>query len=141
MQDTHIILEEGNLPHPQFPRCDMLVPWATFNYRHPNTAQCTEGAEQKRCRLTAEDMRESTEWDYQTYGRPLTWVSLLKYLGQFLTASEDYWPELVGKIRKVRMKWDRLLRILGREGANTRVPRAFFNVVVQAVLLLGRRRG
>ena len=31
MRDTVIILEEGNLPHPICPRCDMLVPWRALN--------------------------------------------------------------------------------------------------------------
>ena len=26
VQDTMVILEEGNLPHPQCPQCDILVP-------------------------------------------------------------------------------------------------------------------
>ena len=27
VRDTVVILEEGNLPHPQCPLCDMMVPW------------------------------------------------------------------------------------------------------------------
>ena len=34
-----IILEEGNLPHPRCPRCNMLVPRITLNGRHP--CHCT----------------------------------------------------------------------------------------------------
>ena len=45
--DTVIILEEGNLPHPWFPRCDMLVPWRDMNERHLVTAQCSKGEERK----------------------------------------------------------------------------------------------
>ena len=37
--DTVIILEEGNLPHPWFPLCNMLVPWRDMNERHLATAQ------------------------------------------------------------------------------------------------------
>ena len=32
------ILDEGNLPHPQCARCDMLIPWRALNSRHPDTA-------------------------------------------------------------------------------------------------------
>ena len=42
---------------------------------------------------------------------------------------------VVGNPRKAREKWDRLLRILGREGENMRVLGIFFKVVFQAVLL------
>ena len=27
VRDTGVVLEEGNLPHPRCPLCDMLVPW------------------------------------------------------------------------------------------------------------------
>ena len=33
-QDTVEILEEGNLPHPHYPLCDMLVPWRSLNGSH-----------------------------------------------------------------------------------------------------------
>ena len=32
-----IILEEGNLPHPRCPQCDMFVPWRDLNGRHKTT--------------------------------------------------------------------------------------------------------
>ena len=59
VQDAVIILDDGNLPHPQCPRFDMLVPCKALNGRHTNTAQFSKGAEWKRRRLAAEDMRES----------------------------------------------------------------------------------
>ena len=42
VKDTIIILEEGNLPHPQCSRWDMLVPWRAMNRRHIATSQCTK---------------------------------------------------------------------------------------------------
>ena len=33
-RDTMVILEEGNLPHPRCPLCDMLVPWRALNGTH-----------------------------------------------------------------------------------------------------------
>ena len=41
---------------------------------------------------------------------------------------------MVGNLRKAWKSWDRLLRILGREGASPRVSGMFFKAVVQAVL-------
>ena len=40
---TVIILEDGNLPHPQCPLCNILVPWKALNGRHIATAQCAKG--------------------------------------------------------------------------------------------------
>ena len=68
VQDTVVILEEVNLPHPRFPQCDMLVPWRTLNRRHLITAQCTRGAERKRRQLAEEELRESMERAFQAYG-------------------------------------------------------------------------
>ena len=37
VRDTVVILEKVNLPHPQFPLCDMLVPWKDLNWTHRGT--------------------------------------------------------------------------------------------------------
>ena len=58
VRDTMIILEEGNPPHPRCPRCNILVPWKSLNGQHITTDQCIKGVEQKRRRLTEEDMRK-----------------------------------------------------------------------------------
>ena len=68
VQDTGIIAEEGNLPHPQYLRCGMLMMWADLNGLHPNITKFAKGAEQKRHRLSAEDMWESTERAFWGYG-------------------------------------------------------------------------
>ena len=49
--NTVVILEEGNFPHPRCSRCDVLVPRKALNGRHPGTAQCKRGEDQKRRRL------------------------------------------------------------------------------------------
>ena len=55
VHDTVVILEEGNLPLPRCPRCDLRVPRGALNGRHPGTAQCRAGAERKLRRLAAEE--------------------------------------------------------------------------------------
>ena len=112
MQDTRIILEEVNLPHPRCPCCDMWVLSAALNGRHPNTAQCDKGANRKRHKLSVEEMRVSIEQDFWVYVFPLASVSSFKYLGRTLMTSEDDWPAVVGNLCKSRTKWDRMLRIL-----------------------------
>ena len=34
VRDTVVILEEGKLPHPRCPLCDILVPWRYLNGKH-----------------------------------------------------------------------------------------------------------
>ena len=53
-RDTVVILEEGNLPHPQCPICDMMLPWRSLSRNSQRTAQCSNRADRKRRRLAAE---------------------------------------------------------------------------------------
>ena len=69
--DTMVILEEGNLPHPRSPQCDMLVPRRAMNARHPATDQCARGVEQKRRRLVEAELRENSERAFEAYREPL----------------------------------------------------------------------
>ena len=94
IRDTMIILEEGNLPHPSWTCFNMLVPWKALSGRH-TTEQCTKGAEQKRCRLVVEEMRESTATYFQSYIRPLESVTSFKCLEQIMTDMDDDWMEVV----------------------------------------------
>ena len=87
-----IILEEGNLPHPQCPRCDMLVLLKDLNGCHFTTAQCTRGEDRKRRRLVTDGMRESMARAFQDYSRYLEMVSNFKYLGRIMTALDDDYP-------------------------------------------------
>ena len=51
VHNTVVILEEGNLPLPQCPRCDLQVSRKALNGRHLGTSQCRMGTEHKRRRL------------------------------------------------------------------------------------------
>ena len=62
-------------------------------------------------------------------------VSEFRYLGRMLTATDDDWPAVAGKIRKARTSWGRLARVLGREGAEPKVSWRFYTAVTQQVLL------
>ena len=92
---TVIILEEGNLPHPRFPRCNMQMPCKSLNGQHITTYQCNKGVYWKRQRLEEEYIRESEERAFQAYISPLETVTSFKYLGRFLTAADDDCPEVV----------------------------------------------
>ena len=119
--DTVFILEEVNLSHPRCHQCNMLSPWFTLNGRHPTTAQCASGEEQKRRYLAEAELRESTERAFWAYGEPLENVSEFKYLIWVMTAVDDDWPAVVGNFCKARKIWERLSQILSREGADPKV--------------------
>ena len=50
-------------------------------------------------------------------------------------ATDNDWPEVVGNLRKASRSWGRLYRVLGREGADPKVSRAFYIAVTQAIFL------
>ena len=62
-------------------------------------------------------------------------VTDFRYLGRLLTATDDDWPAVAGNIRKARVSWGRLARVLRRDGADPKVSRSFYTAVTQQVLL------
>ena len=64
-------------------------------------------------------------------------VTDFRYLGRVLTDTDDDWPAVAGNIRKARASWGRLVRVLGREGADPKVSRSFYTAVTQQILLFG----
>ena len=140
VQDTVVILEEGNLPHTRCPRCDMLVPGRTLNGRNLVTAQCDRGADRKRSRLAEEEFKESTKRGFQVYVEPFDNVTVFRYLGLVMTVGDNDWPAVVGNIHKTKKSWGQLSRILIREGADSKVSGHFFKAVTQAVLLFRTER-
>ena len=107
------MLEEGNLPHPRCPWCDLQVPRKALNGRNMGTAQCKKGAERKRRRLAETEMRENLKRAFHAYGKPMEAVSEFRYLRRILKAMDDDWPVVAGNIRKARVCWGRLARVLG----------------------------
>ena len=61
VHDTVVILEEGNLPLPRCPRCDLQISRKALNGRHLGTSQCRTGTERKRRRLAEAEMRKTSE--------------------------------------------------------------------------------
>ena len=68
VQDTVVMLEEGNFPHPRCARCEMQFPRKALNGRHLGTTQCAKGAERKRRRLAETETRENSERAFRSYG-------------------------------------------------------------------------
>ena len=105
--------------------------------RHLGTLQCKKGVDQKRRRLTETETRGNAERAFHAYGKPMEAVSEFRYLGRLITATDDDWPAVEKNIRKARVSWGRLARVLGREGADPKVLRSLYTAVTQQVLLFG----
>ena len=124
-------------PLPRCPRCDLQVSRKALNGRHLGTSQCRTGTESKRRRLSEAEMRITSERAFHAYGKQMREVTEFRYLGRVLTATDDDWPAVAGNIRKARVSWGCLARVLGREGADPKVSRSFYTAVTQQVLLFG----
>ena len=95
------------------------------------------GADWKRRQLEEKETRENSEQVFHAYGKPMEAVSEFRYLRRLLTTTDDDWPAVAGNIQKARVSWGRLARVLGREGADSKVSRSFYTAVTQQVLLFG----
>ena len=135
VHDTVVILEEGNPPLPRCPRCDLQVSRKSLNGRHLETNQCRTGAERKIRRLAAAEGEAATERAFHAYGKRMQSVTEFSYLGRILTSTDNDWPAVARNLRKARVTWGRLARILGREGADSKVSRNFYIAMTQQVLL------
>ena len=60
MQDTKVVLEEGNCPLPWYPQCDMFVSWESLNETHLAREVYVKGVERKRRRLLEEEVHMRT---------------------------------------------------------------------------------
>ena len=125
VHDTVVILEEGDLPLPRCPRCDLQVSRKALNGRHLETNQCKTGAERKLQRLAAAEVETTSEKAFHAYGNKMRAVTEFRYLGRVMKNTDDDWPAVSGNLRKERVTWGRLARIFGR-GGRTRKCHANF---------------
>ena len=137
VQDTVVMLDEGNLPHPWCPRCYLQVPRKALIGSRLGTAQCKKGAEQKQRWLADTDTRENLEQAFHAYRKTMQLVSEFRYFRRLLRATDDDWPAVAVNIRKARVSWGHLAQVLGMEGVDPKVSRSFYTTVTQQVLLFG----
>ena len=62
---------------------------------------------------------------------PLEMVTYLKHLGRVISAADDDWPTVVQNLVKMKTMYQRMSRILIREGARPQVSGFFFKSAVQ----------
>ena len=82
-------------------------------------------------------MRENLKRAFHAYGKQMEAVSEFRYLRRILKAMDDDWPAVAGNIRKARVSWGRLARVLGQEGAEPKVSRSLYTSMTQQLLLFG----
>ena len=90
-----------------------------------------KGEERKWRRIAEEEARAGKEMVIAAYGIPLSLVTSFKYLGRFLSAAYNNWPAVVHNLQRSRQKWERLSRVLTREGVDARTMGRIYVAVVQ----------
>ena len=119
VHDTVVILEEGNLPLPRCPRCDLQVSRKALNGRHLETNQCRTGAERKLRRLAAAEGEAATERAFHAYGKRIQSVKEFRYLGRILTSTDDDWPAVARNLLRARATWGAAGEDTGTGGGRT----------------------
>ena len=104
-------------------------------------AMCANEVGQKIRRLREKEVQVSTAVDFQDYSRPLETMTEFKCLGRVLTASIYNWLTVVFNLRKARIRWERLSRILGWEGADPGPPELFTRRSSRRTSSLDKRPG
>ena len=115
----------------------MFVWNKVLNRRHMTTVFFLRGAERKRCRLGEEEAREGSKIVFTADGIPLSQVTSFKYLGRIHTVVDDDYPTVVINLQKSRHNWERLMRVMGREGVDAHNSVHIYLVVVQSVIIFG----
>ena len=103
VHDTVVILEEGNLPLPRCPRCNMQVSRKALNGCHLETNQCKKGGERKQRRLAAAEVETTSEKAFHAYGNKMWAVTEFRYLGRLMTITDENWPAVAGNLRKAQV--------------------------------------
>ena len=85
--------------------------------------------------MAAEEVRAVTARAFSDYSFPLDMVPYFKYLGIVLPVADDDWSAVIHNLAKAQTVWQRMSRILSREGGILWVSVFFFKAIVQSVLL------
>ena len=72
---------------------------------------------------------------FTAYGIPLTPITYFRHLRRVLSENNDNWLAVLRKLRKAQRKWERLTRLLSREGSDSWTLGQIYLVVVQLVML------
>ena len=76
-----------------------------------------------------------TNTTFSINGLPIECVKEFKYLGRYLSEDDNDWKAINWNIKRARISWGRLARILSTEKATSKSMASIYKAVVQGVLL------
>ena len=134
------VVQEGREPLPHCYLCGMHMPLGRL-LKHQQTKWCNRNmqmwwrrkdvaiaiqCEGATFSLTVEDNADFIE-GFETF----------KCLGVILDRSKDNWTAVIWKVEKSLRVWNRMGKMIQREGADPRVSAMFYQAVLHTVLLFG----
>jgi hypothetical protein len=134
MLDTLTILEEG--PRVRCPNCRKFL--SKLTQRHLNSGMC----HLQTARHKAEEQRRqqaALEGTAQFYigDNLIQLVSVFEYLGRWLSNDDTDTTAVSKNLKKARLRWGRIRRLLSRQDASPRTMARFYLAIIQSILLFG----
>ena len=104
---------------------------------HQKTKTCEKNAARRRNEKQQDLQAIANKIKFYVNGKEIQRVSEFKYLGRWFTEDDDDTKCITDNINRARSRWNSIVNILKREGANAECMAKFYMVIVQAVLLCG----
>jgi hypothetical protein len=134
IKDSIVIAEEGQLPRCE--KCGILQ--KNVGVTHQSSKHCIKWTKQKTEReMDIVNKTTIANIVFTINGIPLKQVNEFKYLGWVLERSDNDWPAINRNVKRARMAWGQLSKMLTVEIADTKAMATIYEAVVQAVLLYG----
>ena len=130
MWDAIVTPEEGNLPQPHCPNCDMFIPWTALNHRHSETALCVWVVERKQRRLAEKEAKGGGVVRFPLRHTTIPWNGVLVPIPG---------PDTDGGRRRLAIHYNKTLKVTEGVGPPLMDPGDRGSKCEDAGLLLHRR--
>ena len=131
---ANIMIDEDGI----LPKCQMCGMRISGNMdQHQNSFTCKRGRMRRQNEIKQDQQFVASNVKFYIDGEEIERVRYFKYLGRILSDDDDDTRCIENNLNKAREQWNKIAKILKREGANAKCMAKFYITVVQAVLLYG----
>ncbi len=107
--------------------------------RHRLSKECQVGIERRQQQEMAETTTLALRQQFTIHSDVLERVEVYKYLGRMMAQDDDNTQAIRAQLRKVRVTWARVGKVLWGENTPTTVAAKFYLAIIQAILLYGSK--
>ena len=105
--------------------------------KHQNTKTCKINSNRRRNERQQDLQAKANNVKFYVNGKEIQRVTKFLCLGRWFAENDDDTFNITENIKRARSRWNSLVNILKREGADAKCMGRFYLVIVQAVLLYG----